>query len=54
MIAAYTPPRAPAPGGNSRYFGPPYLTGTKGEMDDGQSFGERQTMLEQKQWQHFI
>lgn len=29
MIAAYTPPRVPAPGGNSRYFGPPYLTGAK-------------------------
>lgn len=40
MIAAYTPPRVPAPGGNSRYFGPPYLTGAKGQMFDGQSFRE--------------
>lgn len=37
MIAAYTPPRVPAPGGNSRYFGPPYRTGEKGEVHDGQS-----------------
>lgn len=32
MIAAYTPPRVPAQEGNSRCFGPPYLTGTKRQM----------------------
>lgn len=40
MIAAYTPLRVLAQGGNSRYFGPPYLTGAKGQMYHGQSSGE--------------
>lgn len=39
MIAAYTPPRVPAPGGNSRYFGQPYLTGGKEVGYKGKSFG---------------
>lgn len=38
MIAAYTPPRVPAPGGNSRYFGQPYLTGGKEARYNCKSF----------------
>lgn len=39
MIAAYTPPRVPAPGGNSRYFGQPCLTGGKEVGYGSKSFG---------------
>lgn len=39
MIAAYTPPRVPARGGNSRYFGQPYLTGGKEVGYNGKSSG---------------
>lgn len=38
MIAAYTPPRVPAPGGNSRCFGQPYLTGGKEARYNSKSF----------------